>query len=187
MENTQTASLISTFSELEGPRIDRTKRYSLTDIITVAICAVVCGADSRVDIELLGNSRKEWLSGFLELPNGNPSHDTFARVFSMLDAERFQSCFIEWVRSISELSEGQIDGKTVRRSHDNRSGRYGIHPVNAWASANRVVLGQVKVDDKSNEITTIPKLLSVLELSGCIVTIDATGCRKDIARTTRCR
>lgn len=186
MENTQTASLISIFSELEDPRIDRTKRHSLTDIITVAICAVVCGADSWVDIELFGNSRKEWLSGFLELPNGIPSHDTFARVFSMLDAERFQSCFIEWVRSVSEMSEGQIvaiDGKTVRRSHDSRSGRSAIHLVNAWASANRVVLGQVKVDDKSNEITAIPKLLSVLELSGCIVTIDAMGCQKEIART----
>ena len=186
MENTQTASLISIFSELEDPRIDRTKRHSLTDIITIAICAVVCGADSWVDVEVFGNSRKEWLSGFLELPGGIPSHDTFGRVFSLLDAERFQSCFVQWVRSVSEITEGQIvaiDGKTVRRSHDARAGRSAIHLVNAWASANRLVLGQVKVDDKSNEITAIPKLLRMLELSGCIVTIDAMGCQKEIAGT----
>ena len=186
MEDTQTASLISIFSELEDPRIDRTKRHSLTDIITIAICAVVCGADSWVDVELFGNSRKEWLSGFLELPNAIPSHDTFGRVFSMLDAERFQSCFVQWVRSVSEITEGQIvaiDGKSVRRSHDARAGRSAIHLVNAWASANRLVLGQVKVEDKSNEITAIPKSLRMLDLSGCIATIDAMGCQKDIART----
>ena len=186
MEDTQTVSLISIFSELEDPRIDRTKRHSLTDIIAIAICAVVCGADSWVDVELFGKSRQEWLSGFLELPNSIPSHDTFGRVFSMLDAERFQSCFVQWVRSVSEITEGQIvaiDGKTVRRSHDARAGRSAIHLVNAWASANRLVLGQVKVDDKSNEITAIPKLLRMLELSGCIVTIDAMGCQKEIAGT----
>ena len=135
MENTQTVSLISIFSGLEDPRIDRTKRHSLTDIITIAICAVVCGADSWVDVELFGNSRKEWLSGFLELPNAIPSHDTFGRAFSMLDAERFQSCFVQWVRSVSEITEGQIvtiDGKSVRRSHDARAGRSAIHLVNAW-------------------------------------------------------
>ena len=186
MEDTQTASLISIFSELEDPRIDRTKRHSLTDIIAIAICAVVCGADSWVDVELFGKSRQEWLSGFLELPNAIPSHDTFGRAFSMLDAERFQSCFGQWVRSVSEITEGQIvaiDGKSVRRSHDARAGRSAIHLVNAWASANRLVLGQVKVDDKSNEITAIPKLLRMLELSGCIVTIDAMGCQKEIAGT----
>ena len=186
MEDTQTVSLISIFSELEDPRIDRTKRHSLTDIIAIAICAVVCGADSWVDVELFGKSRQEWLSGFLELPNSIPSHDTFGRVFSLLDAERFQSCFVQWVRSVSEITEGQIvaiDGKTVRRSHDARAGRSAIHLVNAWASANRLVLGQVKVDDKSNEITAIPKLLRMLELSGCIVTIDAMGCQKEIAGT----
>ena len=186
MENTQTTSLISIFSALEDPRIDRTKRHSLTDIIAIAICAVVCGADSWVDMEVFGNSRKEWLSGFLELPNGVPSHDTFGRVFSMLDAESFQRCFVQWVRSVSEMTEGEIvaiDGKSVRRSHDRRAGRSAIHLVNAWASANRLVLGQVRVDDKSNEITAIPKLLRMLELSGCIVTIDAMGCQKEIAET----
>ena len=186
MESTQTSSLITIFSELEDPRIDRTKRHNLTDIIAIAICAVVCGADSWVDMEVFGNSRKEWLSGFLELPNGVPSHDTFGRVFSMLDAERFQGCFVKWVRSVSEMTEGEIvaiDGKSVRRSHDRRAGRSAIHLVNAWASANRLVLGQIRVDDKSNEITAIPKLLRMLELSGCIVTIDAMGCQKEIAET----
>ena len=186
MENAQPTSLISVFSELEDPRIDRTKRHSLTDIIAIAICAVVCGADSWVDVEVFGNSRKEWLSGFLELSGGIPSHDTFGRVFSILDADRFQSCFIQWVRSVSEMTEGQIvaiDGKTARRSHDARAGRSAIHLVNAWASANRLVLGQVKVDDKSNEITAIPKLLRMLEVSGCVVTIDAMGCQKEIAGT----
>lgn len=186
MGNTQTASLISIFSELKDPRIDRTKRHSLTDIITIAICAMVCGADSWVDVELFGKSRKEWLSGFLELPNGIPSHDTFTRVFSMLDAASFQNCFIKWVRMVSEVTQGQIvaiDGKTLRRSHDSRAGKSAIHMVNAWASANRLVLGQAKVDDKSNEITAIAKLLSVLEVTGCIVTIDAMGCQAGITRS----
>ena len=116
--------------------------------------------------------------------NGIPSHDTFGRVFSAPDAERFQECFTEWVRTVSKITEGQtvaIDGKTVRRSHDYRAGRSAIHVVSAWASANRLALGQTRVDDKSNEITAIPKLLSMLELSGCIVTIDAKGCQKETA------
>ena len=185
MENTQTAPLIRFFSKLQDPRIDRTKRHNLMDILTIAICAVVCGADSWVDVEQFGNSKREWLGRFLEIPNGIPSHDTFGRVFCALDAEQFQGCFIEWVKAISEVTEGQIvaiDGKSVRRSHDGRAGRSAIHVVNAWASANRLVLGQTRVEDKSNEITAIPKLLSMLEVSGCIVTIDAMGCQKEIAR-----
>jgi hypothetical protein len=147
---------------------------------------VVCGADTWVDVELFGKSKKGWLDKFLELPNGIPSHDTFGRVFAMLDAQRFQSRFIDWVRAVSELTAGQvvaIDGKTLRRSHDRTAGEAAIHMVSAWASANELVLGQTKVDDKSNEITAIPELLRVLEISGCIVTIDAMGCHKEIAKT----
>jgi predicted transposase YbfD/YdcC len=147
---------------------------------------VVCGADTWVDVELFGKSKKGWLDKFLELPNGIPSPDTFGRVFAMLDAQRFQSRFIDWVRAVSELTAGQvvaIDGKTLRRSHDRTAGKAAIHMVSAWASANELVLGQTKVDDKSNEITAIPELLRVLEISGCIVTIDAMGCHKEIAKT----
>ena len=120
------------------------------DIVTIAICAVVCGADSWVDVEQFGNSKRDWLGSFLEIPHGIPSHDTFGRVFSALDAEQFQECFIEWVKTISEVTEGQIvaiEGKSVRRSHDSRAGRSATYRVSAWASANRLVLGQTKVDN----------------------------------------
>ena len=123
---------------------------------------------------------------YLDLPNGIPSHDTFGRVFARLDAEQFENCFIDWVRAVSDVVEGQIvaiDGKTIRRSHDRFIGKSAIHMVNAWASANRLILGQTKVDERSNEITAIPELLRVLDVSGCIVTIDAMGCQKDVATT----
>lgn len=153
--------------------------------MVIAICAVLCGADTWVDVELFGKSKKAWLSSFLELPNGIPSHDTFGRVFAMLDAQQFQACFMDWVRAVNEVTAGQvvsIDGKTVRRSHDRFIGKSAIHMVSAWASANRLVLGQIKVDERSNEIVAIPELLKVLEVAGCIVTIDAMGCQKDIAK-----
>ena len=152
--------------------------------MVIAICAVIGGADTWVDIEMFGKSKAEWLNGLLELPNGVPSHDTFGRVFARLDAEQFQECFVEWVQAVSDVTEGQlvsIDGKTVRRSHDRSIGKGAIHMVSAWASANRLVLGQTKVDERSNEITAIPELLRVLDVSGCIVTIDAMGCQKEIA------
>ncbi len=186
MEGTPAVSLIEHFAKLKDPRIDRTKHHNLIDIVVIAICAVIGGADSWADVELFGKSKKEWFSKLLDLPNGIPSHDTFGRVFARLDAEQFENCFIDWVRAVSDVVEGQIvaiDGKTIRRSHDRFIGKSAIHMVNAWASANRLILGQTKVDERSNEITAIPELLRVLDVSGCIVTIDAMGCQKDVATT----
>ncbi len=186
MGNTHSASLIEHLSVLEDPRIDRAKRHSLTDALTIAICAIVGGADSWTDVEMFGDSKRQWFDSFLELPNGIPSHDTFGRVFSMLDAEQFQSRFIEWVKAVSEVCNGQtvaIDGKSVIRSHDRFIGKDAIHMVGAWSAANRLVLGQVKVDDKSNEIMAIPELLRALDVCGRTVAIDAMGCQKEVAKT----
>ena len=172
------------FDDLEDPRMDRTRLHELLDIITITICGVVCGADSWVEIEDFGRSKESWLKTFLRLPNGIPSHDTFGRVFSLLSPKKFAECFMSWVSTISELTKGQvvaIDGKSVRRSHDKLNGKPALHMVSAWASENHLVLGQTQVSDHSNEITAIPELLSILELSGCIVTIDAMGCQKEIA------
>lgn len=177
------AALADRLSILPDHRVDRTKRHSLTNIMVIAICAVVCGADTWVDIEEFGKAKREWLSGFLDLSNGIPSHDTFGRFFAMLDSERFERLFSEWVVSVSELTAGQvvaIDGKTVRRSHDSFIGRDAIHMVSAWATANHVTLGQLRVDGRSNEIEAIPRLLEILDVSGCIVTIDAMGCQRAI-------
>ena len=179
------APLVEYFQALDDPRIDRTKRHHLLDIVSIAICGTICGADNWVDIELFGNCKEEWFRTFLELPNGIPSHDTFGDVFARLDPEQFQRCFIEWIQAVAQLTQGEvvaIDGKTVRRSHDRTLGKQAIHMVNVWASANGLALGQAKVEEKSNEITAIPKLLQLLELAGCIVTIDAMGCQKEIAR-----
>ena len=173
------------FNELEDPRIERTKRHKLIDIITITICAVICGADGWSDIELYGKCKYKWLKKFLELPNGIPSHDTFARVFSLLNPEQLQECFLKWIESISLITFGEIvaiDGKTLRHSYDKSKDKSAIHMVSAWATNNGLVLGQKKVEDKSNEITAIPQLLKVLSLKGCIVTIDAIGCQKKIIK-----
>ena len=185
MEETLAPSITSFFSVLEDPRPDHTRRHKPIDIMTIAICGVICGADSWVELEQFGKSKEEWLKGFLELPNGIPSHDTFGRVFALLDAQQFRDCFLAWVQAVSAVTRGQviaIDGKTLRRSHDKSLGKSAIHMVSAWASENRLVLGQTKVAEKSNEITAIPELLALLDISGCIVTIDAMGCQKEIAR-----
>ena len=173
------------FRKVTDPRRDRTKDHKLIDIISIAICAVICGAEGWVDIELFGKSKLHWLKTFLELPNGIPSHDTFGRVFSLIDAQQFQLAFYEWVLAVNEIIQGQvinIDGKCLRGSDDKQLGKRAIYMVSAWAEANEIVLGQRKVDEKSNEITAIPELLKMLAISGCIVTIDAIGTQTNIAQ-----
>ena len=172
------------FGSLPDPREPSLVEHKLLDILIIAICAVICGADSWVEIETFGNARYEWLKGFWELPNGIPSHDTFGRVFARVSAVAFQRCFASWIQAVFTMTHGQviaIDGKTLRRSYDRGSGKAAIPLVSAWANANRLVLGQVKTDEKSHEITAIPELLKLLEVQGCIVTIDAMGCQRAIA------
>ncbi|MEM1395170.1 MAG: ISAs1 family transposase [Cyanobacteria bacterium P01_H01_bin.150] len=171
------------FVGVEDPRIDRTKRHQLIDVITIAICAVICGADSWVAIETYGHAKQEWLKRFLELSNGIPSHDTFARIFSLIDPQNFQECFVSWMKSVAHKTDGEviaIDGKSLKHSYDKKFGNRPINMVSAWATSNKLVLGQIKVDKKSNEITAIPELIKVLDVAGCIVTIDAIGCQKEI-------
>ena len=180
------SALTASFRSLPDPRVERTKQHLLVDIMAIAICAVVCGAEAWTEVEDFGTIKKKWLKRFLALPNGIPSHDTFGRVFAALDPEAFQACFVRWVQRVAHLTAGEviaIDGKTLRRSHDAAKNKDAIHLVSAWATANRLVLGQVKVADKSNEITAIPELLQLLELRGCLVTIDAAGTQTKIAAT----
>jgi predicted transposase YbfD/YdcC len=183
MEEASKKSLQRVFAGIEDPRMDRTKRHQLEDIILIAILAVICGAEGWVDIEAFGKAKEEWLKTFLALPNGIPSHDTFGRVFARIDAQQFEQCFLSWVQSLNEKISGvvAIDGKTLRRSHDRGKGKKALHLVSAWASEARLVLGQVAVEEKSNEITAIPELLELLVLEGCIVTIDAMGTQWAIA------
>jgi predicted transposase YbfD/YdcC len=170
---------------LEDPRVERTKLHPLVSILVIALCAVICGAESWDEIALFGKAKEAWLTSFLDLPHGIPSHDTFNRVFAALDPKQFQACFAAWMQAVAQVLPAQviaIDGKTVRRSHDHANGRAAIHLVSAWASTNRLVLAQVKVDAKSNEITAIPELLRALAIGGCVVTIDAMGCQREIAQ-----
>lgn len=182
-ENEQ-AMFLECFGQIEDPRLDRQKKHKLIDIIAMAVCATIAGADGWVAIALYARSKEDWLRTFLELKNGIPSHDTFGRVFSLLDPQAFQDAFREWVGIIQGKVEGivAIDGKTARGSHDRANGKQAIHIVSAWAVENGVSLGQVKVEGKSNEITAIPTLLNLLSLRGCLVTIDAMGCQRDIAQ-----
>jgi predicted transposase YbfD/YdcC len=183
-------SLIKYFSSLPDPRVTRTRKHSLHDVLVIAICGMLSGAEDWVCIELFAKAKLAWFKTFLDLPNGIPSHDTFGRVFAAIDPEAFAKCFVAWIQDVAELTEGEvvaIDGKTIRRSFERASGRAAIHMVSAWATKNRVVLGQVKTEDKSNEITAIPRLLELLVLRGCIVTIDAMGCQKEIAQAIRAR
>lgn len=173
------ASLKAHFANLPDPRMTNKCSHKLLDIVIIAICATVTGADDWQEIETFGNSKREWLQQWLELPNGIPSHDTFERVFRRLDPKAFEACFVEWVSAVFQQTDEQpviaIDGKTLRGTESK------LHLVSAWATDNGISLGQAKVDDKSNEITAIPHLLEMVNLKGSIVTIDAMGCQTAIA------
>jgi predicted transposase YbfD/YdcC len=176
------------FAVLTDPRCPSApnSRHLLMDILIIAVCAVISGAEGWEDIEEYGEANAAWLGDLLDLPHGIPGHDTFRRVLSQLDPEELTQCFIAWTQALSEASGGEIvsiDGKTLRHSFDQATATAAIHMVSAWASANRLVLGQLKVEEKSNEITAIPKLLHLLDLHGAVVTIDAMGCQKEIAKT----
>lgn len=186
MEKRSVGSIVRHFEGLQDPRTGNAKAHIFLEILIIAICAVICGADGWSDVELFGKNKKAWLKTFLELPKGIPSHDTFGRVFAKIEPEEFQKRFIEWVQAIEKLTAGQViavDGKQLRRSQDRGSGKAAIYMVNAWATQNQLVLGQTKVADKSNEITAIPELLRLLDISGCIVTIDAIGTQTEITET----
>lgn len=188
MSDNPIASIEECFGDIHDPRVQGRCDYPLLEIIVIAICAVIAGADGWTEIETFGKSKEKWLKQFLTLEKGIPSHDTFGDVFRALDAEEFQRSFMRWIERVFTVTKGQviaIDGKTVRRSHDKAIGKDAIHMVSAWASANGITLGQRKVDEKSNEITAIPELLQLLNVNGCIVTIDAMGCQTKIAQAIR--
>lgn len=177
-------SILQNFASLPDPRVERTKAHSLLNILSIAILAVLAGADSWVAIETFGKAKQTWLSEFLDLENGIPSHDTFARVFARLDPSELQQGFLRWIHSIAQHIGAQviaIDGKTLKQSYDRDHRLTALHLVSAWASDHRLVLGQLKVHNKSNEITAIPELLKMLDITGCVITLDAMGCQKKIA------
>lgn len=184
MVKTPARSIKKLFASLPDPRTGNATQYLLLDIVVMAICGTICGADGWEDIEVWAHANEGWLRTFLAVPNGIPSHDTFRRVFLLLDPEQFRRCFLSWVRAISKLTRGQViarDGKKLRRSHDLGCGQKALSLVSAWATANGVVLGQRKVKAKSNEMKAIPELLKLLDVSGCIVTVDALNCQTKIA------
>jgi predicted transposase YbfD/YdcC len=176
------------FADLEDFRLERTRLHNLLDIVVIAICAVICGAEGWEDIAKYGVAKHDWLKTFLTLPHGIPSHDTFRRIFCLLDPRAFQDCFQRWIDALSAglgIKRIAIDGKTLRRSFDRTSGKAALHLVSAWATEQHLVLGQVAVAGKSNEITAIPKLLELLDVSGAMVSLDAMGCQKEIAAKIR--
>lgn len=181
-------SLETCFSDLPDPRVQGRCDHKLMDILMIAVCAALCGADSWVGVETVARAKEAWFRTFLRLENGLPSHDTFGDVFAKIDSEAFQMRFMRWVEAVFRVTKGQVvalDGKTLRGSHKRGAGKEAIHLVNAWAVSNGIVLGQRKVDGKTNEITAIPELLRLLNVSGCIVTIDGLGCQTKIAQTIR--
>jgi hypothetical protein len=178
------ASILAHFQELDDPRISPATRHQLLDIVAIALCAVICGADTWVEVEAFGRAKEAWLRTFLALPHGMPSHDTFGRVFAALDPEQFERGFRSWVAAVVKLTAGAVvavDGKTLRRSHDRSQGKEALVLVSAWAEANRLLLGQVAVPAGSNEIPVIPAVVQQLALEGCLVTVDAIGCQSAIA------
>ena len=178
-------SIMAYFARVTDPRKGQNVSHPLINIMTIAILAVLCGADGWVDVEQYGLAKKEWLSTFLDLKKGIPSHDTLGRVFSWIDPDQFQAKFIEWTQHICQKSGGELvsfDGKKLRRSNNRSHDKDGIWMVSAWMEDNRMVLGQQKVDEKSNEMTAIPKLLAQLDITGCVVTIDAIGTQTEIAK-----
>lgn len=188
MSQSPVTTLLAPFTTLTDPRVNRRKRHHLLDLLFIALCAVVSGANDCVAMAKFGTSKRTWLDKYLDLPNGTPSHDTFTRVFAALDGQAFVACFLDWVESLQEATKGQlvaIDGKTARATLDKAKNQNPLHVVSAWVAENHLLLGQEVVDEKSNEITAIPKLLQVLELTGAIVTLDAMGCQKEIAATIR--
>lgn len=177
-------SLLHHFRDLPDPRVERTREHFLLDILAIAVCAVIGGADDWVAIETFAQAKHDWFARFLTLPNGIPSHDTFGRVFARLDPTRLAEGFQSWMAAVCQrlgLRQVALDGKTLRRSHDRGKGKAALHLVSAWATENSLTLGQVAVADKSNEITAIPPLLQMLDVAGALVTIDAMGCQKEIA------
>lgn len=183
----QELGIVRHFAHLTDPRVDRTKKHRLDDILVIALCAVICGADSFEEIERFGEARLDWLKGFLALPHGIPSHDTFNRVFAALDPDEFSAGFASWMTTLCRdagLRVIAIDGKAMRSAPaDTFSGC--LHVVNAWAVENRLFLGQVAVEEGSHEIAAMPQLLRVLDLKGALVTIDAAGCQKAIVSQIR--
>lgn len=177
-------TILDGFSTMKDPRIDRKKRYPLIEIFFLTLAAVVSGADHFTEIQMFGKANLAWLRKYLRFANGIPSHDAISYFFSKLDPEHFKEKFVEWIHSVATVSGGEIvaiDAKTLGRSHDGNANKQAIHMISAWAANAHLVLGQRSVDGKSNEITAIPQLLQMLELSGSIVTIDAMGCQKEIA------
>lgn len=180
--------LLSHFSVITDPRRDCGKLHKLEKIFAISVCAIMSGAESWVEVESFGIEKEEWLSELIDLENGIPSHDTFGRVFGLIDPEEFQICFSNWVESLRKHISREIvaiDGKTIRRSFDKANNELPFHIVSAWANENELSLGQVQVDKKSNEINAIPRLLKLLALEGCIVTLDAMGCQKKITKEIR--
>lgn len=185
MAVTTTPEVFTHFENLTDPRVDRTKLHRLSDMVALTLCATICGADSWADVERFGKEKLDWLRTFLPLENGVPSHDTLGRVFALLDTNEFLACLTSWVNSLQLDLKGTgvaIDGKTLRRSFDAASGREALHLVNAWAGELRVSIGQLAVDEQSNEIPAVRKLLELLDLEGAVVTVDAMHCQKETAQ-----